>query len=136
MTTATDVVIACENVLGWNAMITPLHKARAIEAGKINKKLATEPDITLDDLMLAVEFCRRKRQPVTSPVALFWRVEDAKEMANEVVEISDLSTAVQTALAWEMLADVPDEDWIGRLTRAHGPVRAELLAEWTAAGRG
>lgn len=138
--TATDIVVLCENTLGW----TPDHmkygslwKARSIEAGKINKKLKADPKVTLADLELAVEYCWRKREPVTSPAALFWRVEDAKAAANAVATPTDLSADVEAAMAWE-LSDVRAEQeyWVGRLTRAHGSYRTEVLAEWKAAGRG
>lgn len=136
---ATDIVIGCENRLGFTHVgANPLYRARAIEAGKINKKLKADPSVTLEDFALALEYCHRKREPVTSPVALYWRIKDARAMANEVVELSDLSAAVQTALDWEMERDPSLErtEWIGRLTRAHGDHRAVVLSEWKRAGRG
>lgn len=136
MTTATDVVVACENTLGWNPTVKPLRKARNIEAGKINRKLEADPRVTLEDFMLAIEYCRRKREPVTSPVALYWRIEDAKAMANAPVPSSALSTSIEQAMAWELAQLEPNEHWIGRLTRAHGPHRDAVLSEWAGAGRG
>ena len=137
MTTAVEVVVACENTLGFvHTPGKPLYRARALEASKILKKLGTDPKVTLDDLMLAVEYCRRRREPVKSPVALYWRVEDAKDMANEIVETSDLSASVEKAMSWELLQEPPNEEWIGRLTRAHGDHRATVLSEWKLAHRG
>lgn len=134
--TAIDVVIATENTLGFTHTSSPLYKARAIEASKIKKKIEADPKVTLDDFMLAIEYCRKKREPVKSPVALYWRIEDAKAMSNEVSTTTDLSTDVETAMAWELLQLEPDEHWIGRLTRAHGSHREAVLTEWKQAGRG
>lgn len=138
MTTATDVVVACENTLGFtHAPGKPLFRARSIEAGKIKKKIEADSKVTLDDFMLALEYCRRKREPIKSPVALYWRIEDAKAMANETpAPTSDLSASVQAAMAWELAQLEPDEHWIGRLTRAHGKHREMVLHEWRSSGRG
>ena len=136
MTTATEVVVQCENVLGFTHTISPLYRGRAIEAGKIKKKLKTTPGVTLDDLLLAIEYCRRRREPVKSPVALFWRVDDARQLANEAKSTSDVSTDVGSAMTWELEQQEVSEYWVGRLTRAHGPHRESVLAEWKGAGRG
>jgi hypothetical protein len=138
---ATELVVAVENTLGWvpdHMKYGSVWKARSIEAGKINKKLKATPGVTLGDLELAMEYCRRKREHIASPVALFWRVDDAKAMANEVVELSDLSTDIQAALDWEMGHDLEEKElWVGRLARAHGPARSDVLTDWRKArGRG
>ncbi len=135
MTTATDIVIACENRLGY-LHHGPLTERRRIEAGKINKKLKTDPSVTLADFELAIEYCWKKRESVTSPVALYWRIKDAKNLANDVVEVSDLTEEIERAIAWEMWCEPIDHEWVGKLTRAQGDGRADVLAEWKAAGRG
>lgn len=138
--TATDLVVMVENTLGWlpdHMRYGSVWKARSIEAGKINKKLKANPQVTLADLELALEYCWRKREPVASPVALFWRVDDAKAMANEPSTISVLSATVETAVEWEMSHDMPEKElWVGRLTRAHGSARDDVLRDWREAGRG
>lgn len=136
MTTATDIVILCENTLGWVPNpAKPLWQARSIEAGKIKRKLRTST-VTLEDLALTVEYCWKKREPITSPMGLFHRVEAAREMANPVTVLTDISTAVQAAISWELGQVEPDTEWLGRLVRCHGEGREVVLNGWREAGRG
>lgn len=135
--TATDVVILCENVLGWVPEDNvPLWKARANHAGRLKRAMAKH-GVTLDQLVLAVEYCRRRREPVKSPAALVFRVPSALDLANEPESTSDDTEAINEAIQWEY----HNEDhfslgWIFRLTRAVGAHRADVLKEWRDAGRG
>lgn len=137
--TATDVVVACENVLGY-ALDTSkqgLRQARQVQAGILKKAMARNPDITFDDLELALAWSYAKRQPVRTPAGLLYRVKEAKELAGAPPPVvSAVSATVEAALSWELAQSVPDHGWIGKLTRAHGPAREDLLRDWTGAGRG
>lgn len=132
-----DIVVACENVLGWVPDESkPLWKARANAAGAVKRAMAKH-NVTLDQLELAIEYCRRKKEAIASPAALVFRVEQALELANEPEPELDVSTDVEAAVQWER--DHEDHfslGWITRLTRAVGNYRAEVLQEWRSAGRG
>lgn len=134
---ATEVVVACENTLGWVPDESkPLWQARAI-AASILKKTMTKHKVTLEQVELAIEYCRRKRQHIKQPASLVFYVERALEMANEPVVVSDLTTAVEEALRWEQMnEDHFSLGWITRLTRATSDYRGEVLSDWKAAGRG
>jgi hypothetical protein len=138
---ATELVILCENMLGWTPPDDkPLFKARSIEAGKLNKKIATNPKLySLANLELALQMSFEEREPITSPVALCWRVERALKKAAPVEIKTDWEQETQRALEWEMAAPVTSEReyWVQRLTRVHGTdARKDLLNEWRGAGRG
>lgn len=135
--TATDVVVLCENILGWVPDENmPIWKARAVHAGRLKKAMAKH-EVTLDQLELAIEYCRRRREPVKSPAGLVFKVARALELANEPVVTADLETSVSEAIGWER--DHEDHfslGWITRLTRAIGDYRAEVLKDWRESGRG
>jgi hypothetical protein len=137
--TATEVVIACENTLGFTPDTTRygLDQARRIEAGKLNKKMKADPSITFEQLEYALAYSFRKREPVKSPAALCFRIKAALEEAAELeVQKTDLSLLVEAALAWEMAQPVLNEGWIGKLTRSQGDARKDLLTNWKESGRG
>ena len=139
---ATAVVVLCENLFGCGTDAVekgvPLHKARAIEAGKLNKAMKRDPrKVTLDNLELAATYCFEKRIPIKSPYGLVYKIEEALALQATPELTSDLAESVQRALAWE--ADHHDSSssaWSERLTRAHGDARASVLADWKEAGRG
>lgn len=132
---ATAFIIFVENTLGWIPPVTektPLWKARAVEAGKLNKKIKTNPRLyTWENLALAVEYCRRKKQEVRSPTALCWTVERALREAYQPADSTPVQAQVDAAIAWEQTNQLDDADtWIGRLTRAGGDGRKDVLNEW------
>ena len=43
---------------------------------------------------------------------------------------------VQAAIEWEQAQSEQGTDWVGRLLRAQGSYRRDVLEEWKAAGRG
>jgi len=139
VSTLKDIVIACENVLGWTPPAhLPLWKARAIEIAKLKRAVEANPRLhTIHNLQLAIEYSRRKKEPITSPAALVYRIDKALELAPAVVEVTDLEAAIQAAIDTELMrGDTQAQGWIGRLTRAFGPFRAEVYTEWLEAGRG
>lgn len=150
--TATDIVILCENALGWTPPDNvPVWKSRSVHAGLLRKAMVKH-GVSLEDLELAVAFCEREREPIKSPAALVYKVERARELANvnpttttvhkaayktEVVEETDLSMDVQRALEWEQMhEDHLSLGWITRLTRAQGDYRRDVLKDWERSGRG
>lgn len=137
--TATDVVVACENVLGYNLDTAKcgVLQARRVQAGILKKVMAKHPGVTFEDLELALAWSYAKRQPVHVPAGLVYRVEQAKELAGTPPPVlSAVSATVEAALSWELAQPAPDRSWIGKLTRAHGSAREDLLKNWTGAGRG
>ncbi len=150
--TATELVVLVENLFGWSAVgavddaslrptarKVPLWKARAAEAGKINRAMKKDPKVvTLANLEIAANYCFEKRIDVKSPYGLVYKIEEAVKHVTDVELTTDVGESVQRALAWE--ADQPAtpsrDEWISRMTRAHGDSRLLVLAEWKADGRG
>lgn len=149
--TATDIVVLCENVLGWLPDPTKeLWRERSVHAGRLKRAMAKH-GYTIEQLELAVEFCRRRKEAVKTPAGLVFKVQRALEMANEpetkttfegqdwvtVKPETDLSTLVDEAISWEhMHEDHFSLGWITRLARAVGDYRLDVLKEWKEAGRG
>lgn len=136
-----DIVIACENTLGWLPSVTektPRWKARTNAVAVLKTAIAKDPNkFTIDNLDLAIEYSRRKRLPVKKPADLVFRVDDALELAADPFSISDIGQAMQDAVDWELnRKDDDSRRWIQRLTRAAGDGRQDVLAEWKADGRG
>lgn len=135
---ATELVVLIENTLGWTPPDdVPLWKSRAREAGKINAAIKRNPKLhSLANLELAVEYLRRKRQPVKSPVGVIYAVEKALEDAAAPPVQRPLGELIDSALAWEHEHELPDSaKWIGWLTRASGNARQGVYDEWVATGR-
>lgn len=140
MTTLLDIVVACENYLGYLPPTkpgTPLWKARAVEVRKLKNAMAGKPLATIENLALALEYSRRKRMAIQSPITLVHRIPDALKLANVDKPMSEVAAEIERAIRWEQ--DQDDDAslrWIHRLVRAAGPGRAEVLDEWKAASRG
>lgn len=131
--TNVDFVRHCENTLGIPLDLTsgkPVWKLRQIEAGKLKRKRESNPKLyTIDNLMLTVEWLRQRRQEVKSAASVCWRVEDAlKTAAEPEPERDDFEARYAAAIAAEQVAG--DTAWLGRLTRARGNARSEVLREW------
>lgn len=136
MSALSDLVIDCENRLGL-PMTLPTWKSRSVEIAKLKRALKRQPDISVEDLRVALAYCARRRQAISSTLDLIMVVDKAKEHQVVNERTSDLTIAWQDAITWEHA--YPDDQtgfWVRRLTRSVGPSRAETLAEWRAAGRG
>ena len=134
--TATQLVVACENALGWTpADDKPLWKARAIEAGKINKQMVKNPKkVTLANLELALEYSARKRIGIRTPVGLVYRIDEALAAAAEPEIRGDISFAIEAAVQQENATKrFGYEAWMTRLMQAQGPGRQTVLNEWKSA---
>lgn len=134
---ATEFVKMVENTLGWAPPLEstkPLWQVRSIEAGKVNRKIATNPNLyTWHNLELAVEYLRRRRQPVKSPVGVLFKVEAALGEANAPAPISNLGDEINRAIEVELShAREGHEEWVGRLIRADGSARRDVLDTWRA----
>lgn len=143
MTTLIAIVEACENQLGWQPPYqpdVPPYRTRALEVHKLKKAMDTprfRQIATTRNLALALEFSRRRRLPVQSPVTLLYRIPDALAYADTTPAVSPVAMQITTAIRWEQAADDNDSlRWIHRLTRAAGPGQLDVLAEWEATGRG
>jgi hypothetical protein len=136
--TLTDFVCHVENALGWlPAGRRPIYLERSMEVAKLKRKIATRPKLyTLANLMVTVEWLRRRHMAVSSPAAICWHAERALAEA-EVVEVpSDLDAPFNAALVTEMTCTRRhDVDWVARLTRSSGPARWETYQEWLEAHR-
>lgn len=132
--TATEFVEMCENVLGWTPDSSkPLWKARQIMAGRVNKTRASNPTLySWLNLELTVEWLRRKRQMIQSPLFVFYKVEEAVREANRPEPPRPLTDLIAAALADEMMNPTPSDFWVGRLTRSAGLARQDVYDEWVA----
>jgi hypothetical protein len=131
--TITDFVIHVENQLGWTPNESqPLHKVRGIEVAKLKRKIAEKPTLyTWRNLLIAVEYCRRKQIRVASPVAVCWKVEKALKEIGPEAPVSPVAERIQKAIAWEHEHDLSGkDDWVSMLTRAAGDAREHVLADW------
>ncbi|MGZ4745628.1 MAG: hypothetical protein ACXVYY_00960 [Oryzihumus sp.] len=136
--TATQFCLLVECRLGWDPYRLAkeqgkdVYKIRGAEAGKINKKVATDPGLySWENLELAVAYLFRKRIPVQTPTAVCWYVEEALKLAERREPLDDLGARVTQAIATEMARDdAGSQEWIGRLARSTGVGREEVLAQW------
>lgn len=131
----TDLIRHIENTLGWAPNWDdprPAYKIRAIEAGKLKKICQRNPKLyTLENLLVAVEYLRRRKQEVTAPAGVCFVVERALEEVQREDEISDLEAQRERALTEAMSLPGPDRDrWVRQLSRANGAPLAELIKEW------
>jgi hypothetical protein len=131
---ATEFVVHCENTLGWVPDETKeLWKARSIQAGRLNKAIKTKPHLyTWANLELAVEYLRRKRQPIKSPMFVLYVVEDALRLASQE-SARPLADLIDEAIRLERAQPALTSDsWVGQLTRAVGTYRPDAYDEWKA----
>ena len=138
MSALMDIITGCENQLGWSPPPgAPLYKSRAAEHRKLSLAMSRH-NYTTHDLKLALAYCKRRRQPVTSPLELTWYITKARELAAaEPSAPGALDVGVRTAIEWENAnPDDISDAWITRLVRSFGPARARTLSEWRDAGRG
>lgn len=90
--------------------------------------------ITNAEFLLCCGFCQRHHKRIENAVWVFRFVSEAKQEQREALAeqaTTDLGKAVEQAMAYERsISDEYTHDWIGRLTRARGPYREEVLTEW------
>lgn len=135
--TSTDLVKHIENTLGWCQPwddLRPAWKVRSIEAGKINRAIKRNPKLyTMENLLLAVEYLRIRKQPVKSPIGVIYTVEKAIKEMPKPEKVTDLAAARERAL--ERVRDRyplnhPERGrWIRRLQNSKGQVFLDALEE-------
>jgi hypothetical protein len=127
-----ELVLRAENTLGWTAPAgMALWKARRNEVAKL-KKAMTKAGVSIDDVAVALELARREHYKITSPAALVWKVEEARERAAAPVVVSDIAQQIQDAIDFEMDAQLPGwEQWVTRLSRCSGYARSDVFTEWS-----
>lgn len=134
--TMTDLVKHIENTLGWCAPWDdprPPWKIRAVEVGKLKRVVAKDPKLyTMDNLLLAVEYLRRKREPVKSPVGVVYAVERALKELPSLEARPDVQERLERALS--VVRGWPEgparRRWERRLAVAQGAVLNETLDEF------
>lgn len=136
---ATELCALVENTLGWTPIVSdkmPRWRAIAIMAGRVNKKIETNPKLyTWRNLEIAVAYLWAKRQQVRSPMGIFYVVEDAVAQSYETPQ-QPLGDQVEQAIRTEYeIDDAQTIRWVTRLSRAFGDARADVLVEWRAARR-
>lgn len=145
MNSLMDIVTGCSNHLGWAPELRPgqqYWQAYQLEVAKLRKAIESGRRVprqhaTITNLALALEYSRRNRLPVHSPVTLLHRIPDALALAYTPPPVDDLDTAITRAVQWEKTHD-DDQSlrWIHRLVRATGPGRRDVLVDWQQAHRG
>ncbi len=133
--TPTDVVTLVENQLGCELPTTaPGWKIRGIEAGKLKRQMAKDDRCTIHNLVLAVEYCRRRALTPRTPAGICFYVEKALERASTTDE-HDLDREIREAVTVELGRD-DGSRWVSQLTRARGPARVEVYEQWRSARAG
>lgn len=135
-----DLLAQCENDLGWQPTRRPgdtIYKARAIACRVMTRAMEREGR-TEADVALAIAYCRRKRIPITSPLALLGMIGEARKIAaTPAARAGSLLEQQGQAVQWEAArSDEHSQQWIARLTRSVGEGLVTTLNEWRAAGRG
>ncbi len=134
--TLMNLLVACENQLGWIPQGRNLFKARAAMHARMTREM-TRKGIDLGDLCLTLAYCRLRRYPITSPLQLLAMVATARDAAAVMRKPAALDVRTQMAREWESARnDDQSVYWLGRLVRSVGPARADTLDEWSQAGRG
>lgn len=129
---ATEFCRIVENTLGWvptGNENDPPYKRYMAEAGKLNRKIKTNPELyTFENLVLTVTWLRRRRH-VSTPTGVCWFVKDALKEAPEPDALNtNVTRRIFEAITEAMVAGEPD--WVERLARASGSARDDVLGEW------
>lgn len=129
--TATAFCKHVEAKLGWvpSDAGLPTYRRYQAEAAKVLRKQQEDPQLyTWPNLTKAVDWlAKEKRQ--RSPVGVFAYVRTALEASAKPE--TPLEEEIRAAMRLEAAKGDPD-NWVERMSRAIGPHRAELLAEWWA----
>jgi hypothetical protein len=134
-----ELVKYIENTLGWTwpwEETDPPWKLRAAEAGKLKrvakKGVRGKRNLTIEDLKLTVDWMRRERITVQSPVAIIYYVERALKAQADSLEVGDLEQATIDAIREVQASNLSDDekqDWVRRLRRVAG---WSVVEEWRA----
>jgi len=106
----------------------PYWKWRVTEVAKV-KRVRVARKVTIENLFLAAEYAKVTGRDVRDATWLYPYILDAIKWDKERAAAGgELETQMATAVDEAMSAG--DMEWVGRLTRANGPARAEVLAAW------
>lgn len=126
---ATEFCKLVESRLGWLPPAGQGWKRYSAMAGRVNRKIATNPALyTMENLQLAVELLAKERLP-RNPLGVFAHVPRAVAMSIE--DEADVEQGIRVATAIEQGKGDPD-GWVTRFARAVGPYRLQALNEWRA----
>jgi hypothetical protein len=109
----------------------PYFEYQRQEAGKM-KRWRIARKLSLLDLWLAAQFCKATKVTVITPFDLTRHITVAKRWAKAAelaAERANLDDQVIAAVTRERTF-ARDGDWVGRLLRAQGDGRKEVLATW------
>lgn len=106
----------------------PYFRARIVQIGMV-KRLRAARGLTIEELVVAAEFCHHQRRPVRSVAELAPWVVDAKRWARTRV-VGAVAVGADPEVAEAMAVAAPA--WRDRFARAVDQVG--VLAEWRAAG--
>lgn len=140
--THTDLLKVVENELGWCPAWDdprPPWKIRATEVSKLKrviKKMEKDNprlrgEYTIENLLITVEYLKREKEHIKSPVYLAYALERALEWHHDM-RLGDLEARVEAAKVQVRthLAGAERERWLQQLTRARGDALVDLLSEW------
>ena len=107
----------------------PWHKARMVEIAKI-KAIRTKRKWSFGDFAMVARWCFVNSVRITKAWDLLQYHGKAK-LAQVNSDRLQREGRAQAAAALELEVGLPDsEEWAGRLSRATGRAREELLSEW------
>jgi hypothetical protein len=107
----------------------PWHKARMVEIAKI-KAIRTKRRWSFGDFAMVAVYCYHQSIRITKAWDLLQHHGKAR-LAQVNSDRLRRESRAQDAAALELQVGLPDsEEWAGRLSRATGRGREELLAEW------
>lgn len=132
LTRGRRLLVHVGNELGWLCHSAKQRDAMVVQ---VVQRMDDSALFTWDNLYLTVAYLKKQRQPVKSPMFLFYRVEDA--LAAVYVEpvnvVEDLLSAAVTHE--RLMCHEGWQDWVAQLHRASGPGRQQVYDLWLAAGR-
>lgn len=112
----------------WDESI-PYYKYRMNEIAKL-KRVMAKRGTTVQQLVLCARYCEQHRVPIKHMFKLFDYYQPARREQREQL-VTALARAIEQAISQEREHPRDDSDyWIGRLVRAQGDARQEVLAEW------
>jgi len=140
--TYSDLLKVVENELGWCAAWDdprPPWKIRATEVSKLKRviqKLERENvslrgKFTIENLLVVVEYLKREKDHIKSPVYLAYALERSLEWYHDQ-RLGHLEERVERAKRQVSthLEGIERETWMRKLTRARGDQLVELITEW------
>lgn len=126
------LVQACENELG--CALPPGEKPewqrRLVEISKVKARQRKDPRLTLENLVLCLDYCLAHDIWPKSAVGITYVIEEALR-ARDRREKDRVDDYIGEAVGYEREnPDLFSETWITKLSRVQGNARHEVLEEW------